>query len=111
MGTDRVWNYATGYGIPKMIVVNALDKENIDFDTAVKSAQEHFGRHVFPLSVPVNAGPGFNRTLDVLRNEIVTYATDGSGKYTEEPATGEWANGSKRCTANSSSTSPNPTTR
>ncbi len=91
VGTDRVWNYATGYGIPKMIVVNALDRENVDFDAVLKAAQEHFGRHVFPLNVPVNAGPGFNHVLDVLRNEIVTYATDGSGKYTEEPATGEWA--------------------
>jgi elongation factor G len=90
VGTDRVWNYATGYGLPKMIVVNALDKENVDFDAVLKAAQEHFGRHVFPLSVPVNAGPGFNKVLDVLRNDIVTYATDGSGKYTEEPCTGEW---------------------
>jgi len=90
VGTDRVWNYATGYGLPKMIVVNALDKENVDFDKVLKAAQEHFGRHVFPLSVPVNAGPGFNKVLDVLRKDIVTYATDGSGKYTEEPCTGEW---------------------
>ena len=90
VGTDRVWNYATGYGLPKMIVVNALDKENVDFDAVLKSAQEHFGRHIFPLSVPVNAGPGFNKVLDVLRKDIVTYATDGSGKYTEEPCTGEW---------------------
>src|ERR1017187_843108 len=90
VGTDRVWNYATGYGLPKMIIVNALDKENVDFDKVLKATQEHFGRHVFPVNVPVNAGPGFNKVLDVLRNEIVTYATDGSGKYTEEPATGEW---------------------
>ena len=89
VGTDRVWEYAHNYGLPKMIVVNGADKENGRFDDVLKSAQEHFGRHVFPLSVPVNAGPGFNRTLDVLRNEVVTYATDGSGKYTEEPATGE----------------------
>src|SRR5262249_7281473 len=90
VGTDRVWNYATNYGIPKMIAVNGMDKENADFDGVLKQAQEHFGRHVFPLNVPINAGPGFNRVLDVLRNEIVTYKTDGSGKYTEEPATGEW---------------------
>ncbi|HEX7577119.1 MAG TPA: elongation factor G, partial [Verrucomicrobiae bacterium] len=90
VGTDRVWNYATGYGLPKMIVVNALDKENVDFDAVLKAAQEHFGRHVFPVNVPVNAGPGFNKVLDVLRKDIVTYATDGSGKYTEEPCTGEW---------------------
>ncbi|HXI70598.1 MAG TPA: elongation factor G [Verrucomicrobiae bacterium] len=91
VGTDRVWHYATNYGIPKMIAVNALDREHVDFEAVLKSAQEHFGRHVFPLSVPVNAGPGFNLVLDVLRNEIVTYAADGSGKYTEAPATGEWA--------------------
>jgi elongation factor G len=90
VGTDRVWNYATGYGIPKMIVVNAVDKENVDFDAVVRQLQEHFGRHVFPLNVPINPGPGFNRVLDVLRNETVTYATDGSGKYQEEPASGEW---------------------
>ncbi len=90
VGTDRVWNYATGYGLPKMIVVNALEKEHTDFDAVLKQTQEHFGRHVFPLAVPVNAGPGFNQVLDVLRSEIVTYATDGSGKYTEVPATGEW---------------------
>jgi elongation factor G len=90
VGTERVWNYATNYGIPKMIVVNAVDKENVDFDAVVRQLQEHFGRHVFPLSVPVNAGPGFNKVLDVLRNEIVTYKTDSSGKYQEEPATGEW---------------------
>src|SRR5208283_249785 len=90
VGTDRAWDYATRYGIPKMIVVNAIDKENVDFDAVVRQAQERFGRHVFPLTVPMNPGPGFNRMLDVLRNEIVTYATDSSGKYKEEPATGEW---------------------
>ncbi len=90
VGTDRVWNYATKYGLPKMIVVNAVDKEHVDFDAVVKSAREHFGRHVFPLALPMNAGPGFNKVLDVLRNDIVTYAADSSGKYTEEPATGEW---------------------
>jgi len=91
VGTDRVWDYAHNYGLPKMIVVNGVDKESGHFEDVLKTAQEHFGRHVFPLSVPVNAGPGFNRTLDVLRNEVVTYATDGSGKYTEEPASGELA--------------------
>ena len=90
VGTDRVWNYATGYGIPKMIVVNGVDKENVDFDAVVRQAQERFGRHVFPVSVPVNPGPGCNRVLDVLRCKIMTYPADASGKYKEEPATGEW---------------------
>jgi len=31
----------------------------------------------------VNPGPGFNQVLDVLRNEVCTYAADRSGKYEE----------------------------
>ena len=38
----------------------------------------------------MNPGPGFNQVLDVPRDEIITYATDKSGKFTEAPAAGEW---------------------
>jgi elongation factor G len=91
VGTDAVWRYATEDGIPKMIVVNAFDKEETDFDTILAQVREHFGERVFPLTLPVNSGPGFNQVLDVPRNEIITYATDKSGKFTEAKATGEWA--------------------
>src|SRR5216110_1157444 len=90
VGTEQVWDYATQYGIPKIIVVNALDKENADFDQILALAKERFGSHVFPMNLPVNPGPGFNQVLDVLRNEIVTYQNDTSGKYQEVTATGEW---------------------
>jgi elongation factor G len=91
VGTDAVWKFATEDGIPKMIVVNAFDKEETDFETTLAEIREHFGERVFPLTIPVNAGPGFNQVLDVQRNEIITYASDRSGKYTEAPAGGEWS--------------------
>lgn len=91
VGTDQAWEFATEYGLPKVVVVNALDKDNTRFDAILEDARAHFGPKVFPLSLPLNAGPGFNRLLDVMRSEVVTYAKDGSGKFTEEPATGEIA--------------------
>src|ERR1051325_4114151 len=90
VGTDAVWKYATQYGIPKMIVVNAFDKEETDFDKVLAQIREHFGASIFPLTLPVNPGPGFNQVLDVPRDEIITYAGDRSGKFTEAPASGEW---------------------
>src|SRR5438876_5458504 len=56
VGTDRVWKSATDYGIPKIIVVNGMDKENADFDRVLKQAQDRFGRHVFPMNLPINPG-------------------------------------------------------
>src|ERR1043166_5444573 len=96
VGTDQVWQYATGYGIPKMIVVNALDKEQVDLDAVLAQIRTHFGDRGFPMSLPVNPGPGLNQMLDVLRSEMITYAPDRTGKLQEAPATGEWADKAKQ---------------
>lgn len=90
VGTERVWNYATDQGIPKILVVNAVDKQNEHFDQVLAEARDHYGKGVFPLNIPINPGPGFNKVLDVLRSEIVTYEPNDRGKYREEPAEGEW---------------------
>src|ERR1019366_3834066 len=41
VGTDAVWKYATQYGIPKMIVVNAFDKDESDFEKVLGQIREH----------------------------------------------------------------------
>ncbi|HXQ81670.1 MAG TPA: elongation factor G, partial [Opitutaceae bacterium] len=91
VGTDAVWDYAGHYGLPKIIAVNALDKPNTDFETVLAGAREHFGRTVFPMTIPLDAGPGFSKVLDVLRNEVVSYKPGGNGQYTELAAEGEMA--------------------
>ncbi|MBS0664413.1 MAG: elongation factor G [Verrucomicrobia bacterium] len=91
VGTDAAWDYATHFELPKIIVANALDKANVNFDTILADTRTHFGKNVFPLAIPLDAGPGFSRVLDVMRNEVVTYRPGGNGKYTEAPATGALA--------------------
>lgn len=86
VGTDAAWDYATRFGLPKILVVNGLDKANVKFDTIVEDARTHFGKNVFPITTPLNAGPGFSHVLDVMRSELTTYTPGGSGKYTEVPA-------------------------
>jgi len=81
VGTDAMWDYAGHYGLPKAIAVNALDKPNIDFDAVLARARDHFGKNVFPMTIPLDAGPAFSRVLDVLRNEVVTYKPGGDGHY------------------------------
>jgi elongation factor G len=88
LGTDQVWDYASDYGIPKLIVVNGCDKENVDFDQVLENLKEHFGTNVFPMTLPLNAGPGFNRLLDVMRSEEIDFEPDTTGGYTEKPAEG-----------------------
>jgi elongation factor G len=85
MGTDAAWDYATKFGLPKIVVVNGLDKPNVKFDAVLEDIRTHFGKNVFPIALPLNPGPGFSHVLDVMRNEVCIYSPGGSGKYTEQP--------------------------
>src|SRR5580658_7041473 len=86
VGTERVWNFASDYGIPKILVVTAMDKPNSHFDEVLAGAREQFGAGVFPMNIPINPGPGFSQVLDVLRNDIATYdPASARGTYTEVP--------------------------
>ncbi len=90
VGTEQVWSFASKNNIPKVLVVNGLDREHTKFDDILNQAKDHFGNNVFPMQLPVNAGPGFNQIIDVLRSELITYNTDGSGKYSESDLPDEW---------------------
>ena len=83
VGTETMWNQATKLGIPKILVVNGLDREHTRFDEILAQARRRFGNNVFPMMFPVNAGLNYNQNVDVLRTELITYQTDGSGKMTE----------------------------
>ena len=83
VGTETMWNQATELGIPKILVINGFDREHTRFDGILAQAKRRFGNNVFPMQIPVNAGPSYNRNVDVLRTKLITYQTDGSGKMTE----------------------------
>ncbi len=91
VGTELVWDYAkSDYQIPRLIVVNFLDRDNTDFDKVLAQAKERFGNKVFPFMIPMDHGENFNQAADILRKEIYTYETNGSGNYKESKPTGEW---------------------
>ncbi|MFQ6610183.1 MAG: elongation factor G [Fidelibacterota bacterium] len=92
VGTELVWDYAkSDYNIPRLLIVNFLDRDNTDFDRIIDEAKDRFGNKVFPITVPMNHGENFNQIADVLRKEIYTYETDGTGNYKESNPSGEWA--------------------
>jgi elongation factor G len=83
VGTEMVWAQAEKYQLPRLIVVNKLDKENVDFDALTGHMQDTFGHKVVPAQFPVDAGPNFKQIIDLIRMKLMTFSTDGSGKYAE----------------------------
>lgn len=83
VGTEQVWRYAREAGVPRLLLVNKLDKEHTDFDAIVKTAINRFGTGVAPLQFPVNPGPDFTTVVDLLKNRALVFEQNGKGSYTE----------------------------
>ncbi len=66
VGTDRTWNITEKVGLPKMIVINRMDRENANFDQVLKQLQERWGHRVMPLQLPIGAHDTFNGIVDLL---------------------------------------------
>ena len=48
--TEKVWDYAIEYELPRVFAVNKMDRENASFDRALESLKERFGRALVPAS-------------------------------------------------------------
>jgi elongation factor G len=57
--TRRTFELAGKAHLARVIVLNKLDQENIDFASVVETIQESFGANCIPLNVPCGAGAKF----------------------------------------------------
>ncbi len=76
-GTESVCRYTEKAGKPMIFAFNQLDHENVNFDQAIDQAKSIFGNKVTVVQYPVNAGPGFDSIIDVLKMKLYKYPTDG----------------------------------
>jgi elongation factor G len=89
VGTELVWQYAQEFQVPRMVVVNKLDRENTDFEAVVAQINEAFGGHATPLYLPVGKNVAFKGLIDVIKGVMITTTADG--KSTEGPVPADMA--------------------
>ncbi len=85
VGLEQGWRAACQHQLPRIFVVNKLDKEQADLDQPLSALQERYGRGVVAAQFPVGPGkPDFNTIVDLILMKQLTFAGDGSGKMTVE---------------------------
>src|SRR5205814_5686081 len=83
VSTEKVWEVATELGVPRLIVLNRLDRERASLDRSLESLRAVFGRAVVPVQLPIGAEKTFRGVVDLIAMKAWTFAADGSGKPTE----------------------------
>src|SRR4051794_30340095 len=64
VGTDAVWK-RTGQ-LPRLFVVNKMDRENADYRATLESLRERYGKGVIPLTFAVGKADSLGGVVDLL---------------------------------------------
>ena len=93
--TERVWDYCTEYELPRGVVINWMDRELANFDRALESVQQVFGRSVVPIQLPIGAEKSFRGVVDLVAMKALVYAPDGDGRAKIEEIPADLADAAK----------------
>ena len=77
VGTEQCWKLAEEAGLPRIIFVNKMDRENADFDSILDNLRGKFGKHVLPLQLPLGKEDNFQGIIDLYK--MKAYRANGNG--------------------------------
>ncbi|MEK7248650.1 MAG: GTP-binding protein, partial [Chloroflexota bacterium] len=66
VGTEFAWRFADELELPRAIFINRMDRENADFDQAVRQIQDAFGAKCIPAQLPIGSQASLKGVVDVL---------------------------------------------
>jgi len=73
VGTDAVWKRTAH--LPRLIVINKMDRDNADYRAVLESLRERYGKSVVPLVFPIGKAESLSGVVDLV--ECKAYAQGG----------------------------------
>ncbi|NLI81521.1 MAG: elongation factor G [Deltaproteobacteria bacterium] len=79
--TEKVWEFASEFGQPRMVFVSKMDRERADFEKTVETVQNNFGKQCVPLLIPIGSAENFRGVADILAGKAYVYEKGDSGEF------------------------------
>ena len=91
-GTEKIWRTCERRGIPRMVFVSNMDRENAAFEEAFRQIKDLLSDGAIPVEVPVGAGDDYRGIVNLFSEKAHVYR-DGSdrGEYDEQEIPDELA--------------------
>jgi elongation factor G len=66
VGTEQMWSDAEKGGLPRLIFVNKMDRDNADFLSTLKGIQAKLSPKCMPVQVPIGSQKDFQGVIDLV---------------------------------------------
>jgi len=66
--TRKLWQESDKHGLAKVIIINKVDMENVEWDGLIGNLKEIFGSNIYPVFIPDTTGLKISTIVDCLAN-------------------------------------------
>lgn len=79
VGTEIVWQAAEARAIPRILLINKMDRDNVRVERVMQSVRENLKGNFVNLQLPIGEGPTFKGVVDLLSMEARLGSDDSRG--------------------------------
>jgi elongation factor G len=76
VGTEIYWQAAEERNLPRVVLVNKMDRDNVRVSRVMTSIEENLNGRFVPLQIPIGEGPSFKGVVDLFSMEARLGADD-----------------------------------
>ncbi len=76
VGTELVWTRADARNLPRMVLVNKMDRDNANFERTLAALRENFDGNFVPVQLPIGSEADFKGVIDLTTLKAVQGADD-----------------------------------
>lgn len=86
--SETVWQQANRYNVPRIIMINKMDRQGADFRRVVNEIREVLHANAVPVQIPVGAEDDFSGVIDLVTMKAYIWSGDDGKSYnvTDIPA-------------------------
>ena len=81
--TEKVWEASDELALPRLVVLNRLDRERASLERSLASLHASCNRTVIPIQLPIGEEKNFRGVVDLVTKKAFVYTSDESGKFSE----------------------------
>jgi elongation factor G len=74
--SETVWRQADRFGVPRICLINKMDRPGADFWHAVGMIEKRLGAQPVAIQIPIGVEEGFEGVVDVIDRKALVYADD-----------------------------------
>lgn len=74
--SETVWRQANRYNVPRIIMVNKMDRQGADFARVVNEIRERLNTNAVPIQLPIGAEDSFVGVIDLVAMQAILWQGD-----------------------------------